>query len=238
MVAYLGGKHSIAKELVKLLEKHRKPGQLYIEPFLGGANVFQHMANPRKGFDVHPDLIALWQAALDGWEPPTEVSEELYHQAKPANDNDISPELRGFIGFGCSFGGKWFGNYARNKRGDNYARAAANGLLGKVANMDGAAIHLLDYRELEPSSALIYCDPPYKGTAGYRGTPKFNHEEFWETVRRWSKSNTVFVSETQAPEDFSAIWSKEKLVTLGPDNATNKRTEKLFTLITPANDNQ
>lgn len=239
---YMGGKASIAKEITDILKAHRRPGQLYIEPFLGAANTFQYMENPRQGYDVHPDLAALWQAALDGWQPPTEVSEELYRQAKPANDNDMSPELRAFIGFGCSFGGKWFGGYARDhKRGRNYAQSASNGLLSKAANMPGAKVACLDYRQLEPTGALIYCDPPYANTTAYKGAPAFDSDEFWQVVRKWSEKNTVFVSEAQAPLDFHAIWERATFVPLGPRDDKKYRAEKLFTLLSggePANENR
>ena len=29
---------------------------------------------------------------------------------------DENPALTGFVGFGCSFGGKWWGGYAKDKR--------------------------------------------------------------------------------------------------------------------------
>ena len=37
--------------------------------------------------------------------------------------------LTGFVGFGCSFGGKWFGGYARNAGGTNYAAQSKRSLL-------------------------------------------------------------------------------------------------------------
>ena len=38
-LSYLGGKWNCGKTLAKMIEAHREPGQTYIEPFVGGANV-------------------------------------------------------------------------------------------------------------------------------------------------------------------------------------------------------
>ena len=35
----------------------------------------------------------------------------------------------------------------------------------------------------------------------------FNTQEFWKFSREISKSNYVFISEQEAPDDFQSIWS-------------------------------
>ena len=40
---------------------------------------------------------------------------------------------------------------------------------------------------------LIYCDPPYQHTTGY-STGGFDHDKFWDTMRKWSKNNYIFIS--------------------------------------------
>lgn len=62
---YLGGKQRIAPKIVRYLKKLRKPGQTYLEPFVGAANVFCLMDNPRIGSDTHLDVILLLRAARD-----------------------------------------------------------------------------------------------------------------------------------------------------------------------------
>lgn len=55
-----------------------------------------------------------------------------------------------------------------------------------------------DYRNVEISGdAVIYCDPPYKGTCGYG--MEFDHEAFYD----WScaQSVPVFISEYAMPQD-------------------------------------
>lgn len=55
----------------------------------------------------------------NGYELPELITPDQYQLIKAHKDWD--PVLAGFVGFGCSFGGKWFGGYARNATGTNYA---------------------------------------------------------------------------------------------------------------------
>lgn len=225
---YLGGKTQLAKPLARYLESRRSPGQPYLEPFVGAANVLCEMSGQRTGSDVHDDLIALLRGVRDGWEPPYYVSEEEYYRAKAANDNEVDPRLRAFIGFGCSFGGKLWGGYARNSRGDNYAAQSAHSLIRKGRKLQNAKLLCIDYRHLEPEGHLIYCDPPYSGRTHYRETPRFDHDEFWETMRRWSRSNTVLISEYEAPPDFVSVWEQPANLRLANSSTQPVRLTRLF----------
>lgn len=90
------------------------------------------MSDPRIANDIHPELIIMWRALQKGWIPPSLVSEEDYVKAKAGEG---FPFLRGFIGFGCSFGGKWFGGYARDSQERNYALQSKNSVLKQIASM-------------------------------------------------------------------------------------------------------
>ena len=74
---------------------------------------------------------------------------------------------------------------------------------------------------------LIYCDPPYKNSkAGslYRTKSKkydsFDNKEFWDTMRKWSKNNHVFISELEAPSDFTPVWQKKKQISISHSKLT------------------
>jgi DNA adenine methylase len=180
----------------------------------------------RFGSDLHPDLIEMWNSLQSGWIPPDIVSREEYHLLK--NSKEISA-LKGFVGFGCSFSGKWFGGYAGNNTGRNYACNAKNSLMKKLPGLKNVEFRVSDYTGIEvcPKS-LIYCDPPYKGTTGY-SLGGFDHEEFWQWVRYQSKENTVLVSEYEAPEDFTCVWSKiTKTDMRVGDGVKEMRIEKLY----------
>ena len=104
---YLGGKHRLAKHILPIILKNRKEGQYYVEPFLGAANTFCKVQDPKIGSDNNKYLIAMWMALQEGWEPPSEVPEELYIYVN--NNKEENLPLTAFVGFGCSFSGKFFG---------------------------------------------------------------------------------------------------------------------------------
>ena len=196
---YFGGKHRIVKHIVPILKSLRKPGQTYLEPFVGSANIIISMDNPRIGSDAHPDLIMLLKSVQDNSFVYPEVTEEDYNNLKKSEPS----ALRGFVGFGCSYSGKWFGGYARaGKR--KYYKNAENSLIKKSKLMDGIEFHCKDYREWNPVNCLCYCDTPYRSTTKIHGL-NFDNDEFWEVMRRWSENNMVVISEYKAPNDFECI---------------------------------
>lgn len=228
-IRYFGGKARIAKDIATYLKDIRKENQVYIEPFVGGGWVMSLMEGERQAYDKHPYLIAMYNELQNGWQPPTSLSRDEYERAK---NNELPDFLTGFIGFGCSFAGKWFGGYA--KSGDrNYCLNAHNSVMKKMKTMQDVQFECKDYREINSSGALIYCDPPYQGTTQYgKVVGDFDSNEFWDKVREWSKDNTVIVSEYNAPDDFEAVWVKETKTDIrNKDNEKEKRIEKLFMLI-------
>lgn len=56
---------------------------------------------------------------------------------------------------------------------------------------------------IQPDS-VIYCDIPYKGTAGY--STEFDHEAFYKWARE--QEQVVYVSEYTMPSDWVCIWRK------------------------------
>jgi len=85
----------------------------YVEPFCGSCNVASKVNIENKILnDKNPYLIAMFRALQDGWIPPEIVTEWDYYVAK--EDQDIDPHIAGFVGFACSFAGKFWGGYARD----------------------------------------------------------------------------------------------------------------------------
>ena len=163
----------------------------------------------------------------NGYELPEVITEEEYKYIR--NHKDEDPVLTGFVGFGCSFGGKWFVGYARNKTGTNYALQSKKSLLKDMKTLMNAEFICQDYRNVFlPHSCVIYADPPYNGTTGY-GREKFDSEFFWEYARNVSQEHLMFISEQNAPSDFISIWEKPFTRTLDVNkNNQFKVTEKLF----------
>ena len=199
---------------------------------MGGGAVLERVASTVSrpvGSDMHPDLVLMWQALLDGWVPPMTVSRELYYELKAA---EPSP-LRGFAGFGCSFGGRWFEGYA-TARGDDYCGQSRRAVLRKAEAMRDAGVRVVqrDYVDLDPGpGALIYCDPPYAGTTPYSELPPFDTAAFWSRAREWAAAGcVVLVSEYTAPDDVPCIWERPAKVSLRRDNNALPATERLFVL--------
>lgn len=209
---YLGGKERIAATIADFILSQKGSRTIYVEPFIGGGSVYSRLA-PRfetaYGSDAHACVVAMWQAVQGGWEPPSTVSHDLYCELRESNDVSA---LRGVVGFGCSFGGKWFGGYARCSRGTNYALAAKKSIARKAPGMVGT-ISCRDYRDYRPSTrSLVYCDPPYADTTvGYTGVDAFDSDEFWSTMRAWRDAGAlVFVSEDKAPDDWTSVLNIER----------------------------
>ena len=225
---YFGGKAKIAKYIVPYLEGVRKEGQVFVEPFVGGANVVSKMSGKRKAYDFNEYLIEMYKGVQSGYELPNCITEDDYKHIKDNKDED--KVLTGFVGFGCSFAGKWFGGYARGHGGKfGYADTSKRSLLKKMETMSDVEFGYADYKTLSFQNCLIYCDPPYKNTTKFTGTPDFNTEEFWDVMREWSKNNDVYISEYVAPDDFECVLEiQTKTDIRNGENQLDKRVEKLF----------
>ena len=82
-----------------------------------------------------------------------------------------------------------------------------------------------DYRDLKfKKNSVIYCDPPYKDTADY-GT-SFNHDDFYEWAL--SQDNPVYISEYDAPKEFTLVKQMAHLSILSATNNQKHVIEKLY----------
>ena len=113
----------------------------------------------------------------------------------------------------------------------NYYQEAKNNILTQAPDLKGIVFGVSDYKEsIElpyDSGMLIYCDPPYQGTKQYANAMTFDYNEFWQTMRDWSKNNIVLISEQNAPDDFECIWEQEVSRSIKATDKS-KSTEKLF----------
>lgn len=225
---YMGGKFRLRKEILPIILNNKTKDQWYVEPFSGGMNVIEHVEGKRIANDIHPYLIDLFKSVVNyGWNMPKHISEEEYVNIRNEKDKFPTP-LVGFVGFG-SFGGKWFGGYPRNKRNTDYWGEHYRSINRQINRLKGTNFENKDYKELYiPYKSIIYSDPPYKGKTKYKDS--IDSDEFWEWNRiKKSQGHQVFISEYEAPEDFTCVWEKEVKVTVGQSNL-KKSSEKLFTL--------
>lgn len=216
---YMGGKSRIARNVAEVMLASTSSRDTYWEPFVGGgamaAQMGRHFQTANYS-DIHPDLIRMWDAVLNhGWQPPTEVPYELYQELRYATEPSA---LRGFVGFGGSFGGRWFEGYARgghNSDGTprNHQAESARAVLKDAAGMRAQArtrVFVADAVSLKPSQGdVVYCDPPYEGTKNYSRTDRIDHRTFWAAVEGWAANGVnVFVSEYSAPADWHCVWEQ------------------------------
>jgi DNA adenine methylase len=229
-VHYLGGKHRFGTRISSIINTYLW-GKDYYEPFFGMGGVLQHItAINRFASDLDPDLISMWKALKKGWVPPTYVSRGAYYRIRN-NPGLVSPKFRGAIGFGSSFGGKKWGSYAdEGKRGYcNYADVFSRSSQKRIAKMVGVKFECKSYQDVTPIGAVIYCDPPYINTTGYKWLPSFDTTLFWQWCReRREDGNTLFISEYTAPDDIEQIAQWNSAATLNSNGTRPLRVEKLF----------
>lgn len=230
---YMGSKNRIAKHILPIILKDRKPDQWYVEPFFGGGNSMQHVNGNRLGGELNWYIAEMWQELLKGWTPEV-LTKEQYNLIKESKD-EYHPCLVGWTGIACSYSGKWFGGFAgevKTQGGvrDYQAEAFAN-VEKQLPNLKGVIVEFSGYDELNiPHESIIYCDPPYANTTTYKDS--FNHDVFWQWCRdKVIEGQKVFISEYQAPEDFVCVWQQEVKSSLsanGKSGGNKKSIEKLF----------
>jgi DNA adenine methylase len=161
---------------------------------------------------------------------PITTTEEEYKNFKTSE----SSAMRCFYGHFLSFAGKWFGGYAQKYQKGDYirdfnkeARESALRLQTDLRKCD-IIFDNKSYDEYTPFKMTIYCDPPYKSTTDYDAN--FDHNKFWNIMRKWSKHNDVYISEYESPEDFECVFEIPKRVTMGK-NKSELKFERLFKLI-------
>jgi len=230
---YMGSKNRIAKYILPIMlkEMQDKGHTTWVEPFVGGGNMIDKVPATfrRVGTDLNEHTIAAMLGIRDFVDQlPSEVTESYYKEIKKTPANPITSWVR----YECSFGSKFENGFARNKQGSNYALCGKNLAIKQSPKIQNVEFICCSYLDLTNSitSSLIYCDPPYQGTTGYK-TGTFNHEEFFDWCRKMkAKGNSVFVSEYNAPEDFELVWQGEIKTNFSSQRkeATHKAVEKLF----------
>ena len=216
---YLGGKQRLGVHLAPVIESYAVGTDGYLEPFCGSLGVLKRITLPgRVAADYHPDLIQMWTEVQAGtFECPAAVTEDEYLRAKQLPSPSA---LKAFVGFGMSFGGRFFGAYSQKYLGDkkeDFCKEMVHSLERTAPLIRDVQFLLSDYRDFHPVNKLVYCDPPYAQTRypiKYRRDIKrydtFDSSEFWDVMREWSQRNVVLISETSAPADFVEVWRAPK----------------------------
>ena len=232
----MGSKQRLVKDILPIILNDKKDNQFYVEPFAGGMNSISEVSGYRIANDIHYYLIEMWKKLCDGW-IPDKITKEIYDDVRK-NLNKYESYFIGWVGFNCSYSGKWFGGFAgetKTKIGTirDYQLEAIKNVNNQVYKMKGIIFENKSYYDLDiPPNSIVYCDPPYKGTTKY--VNDFNHDNFWDWVRKINnQGHTVFISEYNAPDDFECVWKKEiksSLSANGKSGGSKASVEKLFRL--------
>lgn len=236
MTTYQGGKKRIGKRIHDVIVEVENDLELnldYLEPFVGMGGVIKHFGkdNDKKLYasDVNKDLVLMWKALQKGWLPPKKCSRQKYEKLKESKTHSAE---RGYIGVVASWGGIFFHayrlDYAKNK---DFMAEGYRGIADILPYIENIKFKHSSYEDVNPSGMLIYCDPPYRGNKlglnKHSFFQNFDHNKFWETMRKWSRNNIVFISEWKAPKDFKKIWSAKSHVIINQTEA-KKYNDNLY----------
>lgn len=232
---YLGGKSRLGARIVQAIldDLGVKRLTLAVDLCSGAGGVTHRLADVSDrviAVEAHPGLVALHKAVQLGWVPPEHVSEEEYQATRRG---DQATALAAFVGFGCAFGGKWWGGYARNKRGENYAQQASKSLRSRrrsnVEHEHGDAL-VVGSRDAQ----VIYCDPPYAGTTGYTAVKVVDAAAFWLRLADLASSTCACYLSEYAEAPPAGV--EARLVWTAPAHASqltqeNPRAERLWRVL-------
>jgi site-specific DNA-adenine methylase len=230
MVTYQGGKSRLGKRIYQRILDIEKEiighhNQTYFEPFVGMCGVLRHSygrPSRREACDLNEDVILMWKASQQGWTPPLECSREYFNELK---ESKVPSPERGFVGSVASWGSDFFQYYRKHL--SSY-KSNWNDFKQITISLSNVIFYnASSYISFSPINMTIYCDPPYRNNnLKNKLFCEFDHQQFWEVMREWSKNNLVIVSELEAPDDFTEVWSSNYSVT--HKERVKKYQEKLF----------
>ena len=229
----MGSKNRISNEILPIIIKNRKD-RAYVEPFVGGCNMIDKVDGVRFGADNNKYLIAMWVGLQNDIIRPVNITKEIYSRARNEYNNSTNIEFSdfeiGWIGWMGSFNGRFFdGGYSGKTPTRDYILEQIKNTESQIDSIRDVVFVCGSYDEIKyPDNSIIYCDPPYKGTKQYSTSRNFNHSIFWQWCRDMQRrGHDVFISEYEAPDDFTCVWSKQVTNAMNI-NKTYKPTEKLF----------
>lgn len=231
-MVYKGSKNRIAKYIVPILQKSidEMGTGLYIEPFVGGANIIDKIKAPtRIGYDFNKYLISLLDYISNNDLQIDAFTEDKYKYVKN-NKSEFKDWELGLYGFCGSYGSKFFDTFARGNKNNGESRdmprERINNLKKQSSNLKDVTFKHYDFKELKDLVGYtIYCDIPYKGTSKY--DDDFDYEYFYEWCKKMSINNNVFVSEYNMPFG-KVVWSGELRSSINNASQRDVVIERLF----------
>lgn len=231
---YMGSKRTMAKYLLPFILENRNRFDLYLEPFVGGANMIEKVTGfkARIGCDVNHYVIEYFKAVQGGWLPPDKITKEQWEHIRDHKDL-YHPAVVAFAGIYLSFAGSWFSTYSKGIHRGKERNYAAEGVRSTKRQLplikDVLFFHMsFDQIPLDKiPKAIIYCDPPYRGTI-QPYVSKFDHDLFYKwCIYTRLLGHQIYISEYSMPEPFRCIYTHERAIGV---YSKSDRIERLYTL--------
>lgn len=165
------------------------------------------------------------------WIPPLEITKEEYQNIKN-NKQNYPDYLVGYVGFNCSYKGKFFDGFANIQKTRNYMIEAYNHILEQIKYLKDVEFVHSSYLDLNiPDNSIIYCDPPYKDTQSYSTSKDFNYEQFYDwCIDKHKEGHKIYISSYDLPENlFKVVWRKK--ITSGLRAGQHKLVEERLYII-------
>lgn len=238
-MVYQGSKAKLRPFILPLIQKKidTMGATLYIEPFVGGANMIDHIrCKARIGSDINSDLIALLRYMQEDPQinmAPKNVTKDDYCSIRKQwqeKSKAHSSEYYVLIGYMASYGGRYFdGGFGSGGKGRNIYKERLRNARKQAPCLKGIYFTSRSFEAWEDvENAVFYMDPPYRETTSYLKAD-FDHDSFYRFCRKIAERNHVFISEFSMPDDFKCIWSKERKIKQDfYKGSATEVTEKLF----------
>ena len=235
---YMGSKRRIAKHILPIMVgvAQERGVTKWVEPFVGGGNMIDKVppSFERIGYDLNEHAIMAMIDIRDrAADLPDSVTEQEYNDMKGLPAASVTSWVR----FVCAFAAQFESGWARQGNPQKYKstpnQEGYRNALKQQPLIQGVQFTHGCYQDLDVTNALIYCDPPYANTAGYK-TGDFDSEAFFSWCRvQAEKGNIVFVSEYSAPADFICLWQGEIKTNFASSRtaATHNAVERLFMVV-------
>ena len=251
---YVGGKSGRGATGQWVAARVQQYGKWYVEPFAGMLGVLLQRKPSTIEIinDLDSNVVNWWRVVRDKpyhlqrWMQYTPDSREVFHDCKEIlRSSDDAVARAGAFSYilTCSHlaTGNVYSTPVPDKRGNRWnnlpemlvplARRLQN---VKIEHKD--ALELIDQVKDKPK-AVLYCDPPYKGTTtpGYRTEklPKVDHKALCDLLRDCKCKAAIsglYSSDYYLPGWYEHSFNVRELGTL-----TTRRTEMLWTNYPPDN---
>ena len=217
---YLGGKGKIGRRLADaiLTDMGVKRFVHVLELCAGGGNMTYRLADRAAhvtAVEAHKGLVEMHRRVQDGWVPPAKVTREEWNVA-----TDPTDPLHTFISFGCAFSGIWRSGFLETqaahvrimntRKGPAVLRQAecswsaqSSRVLVRARRANVTWVHGDALTCDVPGGVdVVYIDPPYEGTTGYRCVARAVPGAWWRRAVQIAATGVpVYMSEASGPPE-------------------------------------